>query len=154
MGRVLTELGRRVSDLGLQLGYHNHMGALGQSPEEIARVLEASDPRYVKLELDTAHYQQGGGVPARAVRDFGDRLLFLHLKDLEGSLPGKPPESYRFVELGRGRVDFPAAFAALEQVRFQGWAIVELDQVPSPTGSPSDSARTSKQYLSKLGFTF
>jgi inosose dehydratase len=154
MGRLLTELGRRVSDLGIQLGYHNHMGSLGESPDEIARVLEASDPRYVKLELDTAHYQQGGGVPARAVRDLGDRLLFLHLKDLEGPLPGNGSKPYRFVELGRGSVDLPGVFAALEQVGFQGWGIVELDQVPTPTGSPSDSARISKQYLSKLGFTF
>lgn len=153
MGRLLTELGTRTADLGLQLGYHNHMGNLGQAPDEVARVLDAADPRFVKLELDTAHYQQGGGVPASAVKAFGDRLLFLHLKDLESPLPDGAPDSYRFVELGRGRVDFPAIFAALERERFEGWAIVELDRVPVANRTPKESAVISKQYLEGLGFT-
>jgi inosose dehydratase len=153
MGRLLTEVGRRTSDLGIQLGYHNHMGNLGQAPDEVARVLDAADPRFVKLELDTAHYQQGGGVPATAVKEHASRLLFLHLKDLESPLPEGGPESYRFVELGRGRVDFPGIFAALERADFQGWAIVELDQVPVATRSPKESAAISRQYLEGLGFT-
>src|SRR6266850_2366621 len=32
MGRLLTEIGRRSSDLGIPLGYHNHMGALRLRP--------------------------------------------------------------------------------------------------------------------------
>lgn len=153
MGHLLTELGKRTSDLGIPLGYHNHMGTLGQAPEEIARVLEASDPRVVRLELDTAHYQQGGGLPAAAVKHYASRLLFLHLKDLESPLPASDPESYRFVELGRGRVDFPGVFAALEQAAFQGWAIVELDRVPVPARSPKHSALISREYLERQGFT-
>jgi inosose dehydratase len=153
MGRLLTELGRRTSDLGIPLGYHNHMGSLGQAPDEIARVLDAADPRFVKLELDTAHYQQGGGLPATAIQDYGSRLLFLHLKDLETPAPPGSPESYRFVELGCGRVDFPGIFAALEQMKFRGWTIVELDQVPIPTRSPKDSAVISKRYLEGQGFS-
>lgn len=99
------------------------MGNLGQAPEEVTRVLEASDPRLVHLELDTAHYAQAGGDPADAVRRHGDRLLFLHVKDVESPLPGGGPASYRFVELGRGKVDFPAFFAALRNTGFRGWAI-------------------------------
>jgi inosose dehydratase len=30
MGRLLTELGRRTADLGIPLGYHNHMGNLAR----------------------------------------------------------------------------------------------------------------------------
>jgi inosose dehydratase len=152
MGRLLTELGKRTTDWGIPLGYHNHMGNLGQAPDEVAQVLNAADPRFVKLELDTAHYQQGGGLPATAVREHGSRLLFLHLKDLEAPLP-EGPDSYRFVELGRGRVDFPGIFAELERTNFQGWAIVELDRVPVATRSPRESAAISRQYLERLGFS-
>src|SRR5690242_7731154 len=52
LGRMLTEIGKRSADLGVKLGYHNHMGSMGQSPEEMDRVMDASDPRYVKLELE------------------------------------------------------------------------------------------------------
>ena len=152
LGSLLGELGRRVADVGVTMGYHHHMGSLGEAPDEIARVLEGTDPRHVRLVLDTAHYRQGGGDPAVAVREYADRLLFLHLKDVEAPLPGQGPGSYRFVELGRGSVDFRAVFAALERVGFDGWGIVELDAVPDGAGSPRESAAISRAYLEGLGF--
>ena len=153
MGRLLTEIGRRTADLGIPLGYHNHMGNLGQAPDEVARVLDAADARFVKLELDTAHYQQAGGDPAAAVRQHAGRLLFLHVKDLESPRPGGAPDSYRFVELGRGRVDLRAFFTALQQIDFQGWAIVELDAVPDAARTPKESGAMARRYLESIGFT-
>ena len=151
MGRLLSELGRRTADLGIPLGLHNHMGALSQSPAEVDRVLDAADPRHVKLELDIAHYHQAGGKPANAVRAHAGRLLFLHIKDVESPIPGGAPESYRFVELGRGKVDVPGVFAALAAVKFDGWAIVELDEVPDKARTAKESGEISKRYLRGLG---
>ena len=143
MGRLLTEIGRRSADLGIPLGYHNHMGALGQSPDEVARVLAAADPKFVRLELDTGHYQQAGGDPAEAVRQHADRLLFLHIKDLD--------TSDRFVELGRGRVNFKAVFAALDAIGFDGWGVVELDSVPDVARTPKESGAIARHYLEAEG---
>jgi inosose dehydratase len=62
--------------------------------------------------------------------------------------------AYRFVELGRGRVNLAAVFDALNGVNFRGWAVVELDAVPDKDRSPKDSAAISKKYLEeKLGVT-
>ncbi|MGH9915648.1 MAG: sugar phosphate isomerase/epimerase family protein, partial [Pyrinomonadaceae bacterium] len=72
LGTLLSEIGKRVADFGIQVGYHNHMGGLGERAEEVDQILEASDPQYVKLELDSAHYLQGGGDPAAAVRKYKD----------------------------------------------------------------------------------
>jgi inosose dehydratase len=112
--------------------------------------MDASDPRYVKLELDIAHYQQGGGDPVKAIRTYRDRLLFLHIKDVEGPLEagtGDPKHSYRFVELGRGKVDLPACFTALKEIMFRGWAVVELDSVPDKSRTPKESAVISRKYI-------
>lgn len=155
LGKLITEIGKRTADLGVSLGYHNHMGTLGQSPEEVDEILQASDPRYAKLELDVAHYFQGGGDPGKAIEKYHDRLLFLHIKDVE-SLPKaeNAKRNYRFVELGRGRVDLPAVFDALHKVNFRGWAIVELDAVPEKDRTPKECAEISKKYLEdKLGVT-
>ena len=122
LGRLMTEIGKRTADIGIPVAYHNHMNNIGERPEEVDRVLDATDPRYVKVLLDIAHYQQGGGDPVRAVRKFSDRILFLHIKDVQSPLPGNtgdPMRSYRFVELGRGKVDIKAVFAALNEVKFQ-----------------------------------
>ncbi|HET8923386.1 MAG TPA: TIM barrel protein [Candidatus Acidoferrum sp.] len=155
LGRLITEIGKRTADLGVQLGYHNHMGSLGEKPEEVDQIMQAADPRYAKLELDVAHYFQGGGDPAKAIEKYRDRLLFLHIKDVE-PLPdsANAKRAYRFVELGRGRVDLPAVFDAMNKVNFRGWAIVELDAVPDKHRMPKESAAISKKYLEeKLGVT-
>ena len=153
LGKLVTEIGKRSADLGVSLGYHNHMGTLGEHPEEVDQILQAADPRYAKLELDVAHYFQGGGDPAKAIQKYSDRLLFLHLKDVEpvtDNVKGNRP--FRFVELGRGRVDLPAVFEALRKVNFRGWAVVELDAVPDKARTPKESGAISKKYLQeKLG---
>lgn len=154
MGRLLTEIGARTADRGIALGLHNHMGNLSQSPDEVARVLDASDPRVVRLELDVAHYQAAGGDPVAAVRQYADRLLFLHLKDLQRPAPHGAPSSYRFVELGEGNVNIRGVLRALTDMNFGGWAIVELDAVPAESGrTAAESAIMSRRFLERNGYT-
>jgi inosose dehydratase len=154
LGRLITELGKRTADIGIQLGYHNHMNTLGERPEEVDQILAATDPRYAKLELDVAHYLQGGGDPAKAIEKYHDRLLWLHLKDVQHTSNSDIHKAYVFVELGEGQVDFRAVFAALHKVNFRGWAIVELDAVPDKSRTPKESGEISKKYLAdKLGIT-
>ncbi|HET7259832.1 MAG TPA: sugar phosphate isomerase/epimerase [Candidatus Acidoferrum sp.] len=153
LGQLLTTLGKRVTDLGVQLGYHNHMGAMGQTPDGLEQIMAACDPRYARLELDVAHFFQGGGDPAEAVRKYREQLLFLHLKDVEHLPPGADAKrSYRFVELGRGLVNLPDVLDALRKIDFRGWGIVELDAVPEKGGTPKESAVINKEYVQeKLG---
>jgi inosose dehydratase len=157
LGKLMTEIGKRTADLGVPLAYHNHMNTIGERPADLDRVLDASDPKYVKLLLDTAHCVAGGGDPAEAVRKYHDRLIFVHLKDVVDSPMDAPGAKYPFkwVELGRGRVDLPAVFAALDQVKFRGWAVVELDRVPDKSTTPRQSAMISRKYLEeKIGVKF
>ena len=154
MGGLLTTLGRRVSALGVKLVYHNHMGNLGERPEEVAEVLAASDPAAVGLLFDMAHYAQAGGDCAKAIHAHKTRLGLVHAKDVRTvpRMPDSPQrqQTYQFVELGRGRVDLTGAFAALKDVGYRGWVILELDAVPDPGGSAAASMRTSKQYIEQV----
>jgi inosose dehydratase len=128
------------------------MNNLGERPEEVRQIVDAADMRYVKLQLDTAHYQMGGGDPVAAIREYRDRLLFLHIKDLETPVPGATGDlsrSYRFVELGRGKVDLKGVFGALDAIGFRGWAVVELDRVPDNARTPKESAIICRDYLEK-----
>ena len=157
LGALLNTLGQRTRDLGVPLVYHNHMHAFSEAPEELVKVLERTDPKVVGLLLDIAHYQQGGGDPVAAVSRHKDRLVMLHLKDVIGPIPGdtKPArESYKWVELGRGKVDVKGVIAVVRKVGFQGPAVVELDAVTDPSKTPKDCAALNKQYcLETLGLT-
>lgn len=152
MGRLLTELGKRTADAGVPLVYHNHMNSMSQPPEGTAAIMDASDPQYVRLLLDVAHFQQGGGDPVKAVTQYRDRIGVVHLKDVVSpgpSVGAAPPRPYQFVELGRGTVNLKGVVAALNQINYEGWAIIELDAVPDPSRTPKDCAVISRDYLQR-----
>jgi inosose dehydratase len=152
-GQLLTELGKRVQDIGVALAYHPHMNSTGERPQELAAVLDAADRRYVRVLFDTAHYQQGGGDPAPAIRQYRDWIAVLHLKDVRAA--ADQASGYQFVELGRGRVDLKAVFAALNEINFKGWGVVELDRVPEAGRTPKESAELNRQFLTeKVGQKF
>ena len=146
LGRLMTELGKRTGNLGVPLVYHHHMNSTGEKPHEVAAVLDAADKRHVRLLFDTAHYQQGGGDPVAAIRTYRDWIEVVHLKDVRPA-PESGSAGYQFVELGRGRVDLPGVFAALREINYEKWAIVELDRVPDPGRTPKQAAETNKRYL-------
>ena len=154
LGKILTELGKRTADVGIPLAYHNHMNTLSEHPDKLDIILENSDAKYVKLLLDTGHMVAGGGDPAKAIDRYHERIVFMHLKDVveaPATAPGRYP--FKWMELGRGKVDFQAVFAALDRVRWNGWAVVELDSVPEPGRTPKESAVISRDCLTqKFGF--
>jgi inosose dehydratase len=150
LGALLSELGKQTAGIGIPLAYHNHVDTISEHPQNLAMVMENSDPRYVCLLLDTAHAQAGGGDPAKMIEQYRERLLLLHLKDvIDKPMTGKMKYPFQWVELGRGRVDFPAVFAALDRIGYDGWAVVELDRVPDPPNTPKECAVISRDYLEK-----
>jgi inosose dehydratase len=84
-----------------------------------------------------------------------DRIAIMHLKDVMSPLPGdsKPPhDSYKFVELGQGKVDVPGVLASVKKIGFHGPAVIELDGVTDPKRTAKDCAEINKKYVvEKLG---
>ena len=156
-GIRLNDLGKTAEEFGLTLGYHPHFGTLGETREGLKRVLEATDPRHVKLIADVAHLALGGSDPAEVIRAYHERLCFVHLKDVRKDVAELAQanrdlvrsRAYHFCEIGRGAVDFYAVLHALRG--FQGWMIVELDGDEVPPGGPAESARINKAALQKFG---
>jgi inosose dehydratase len=142
----MSELGRRTKAIGVPLVYHHHMNSTGEPPAAIEAILAASDPASVGLLFDIAHYQQGGGDPVAGIHKFAKRIRAVHLKDVR---PMDTADRYQWVELGRGRVDIKGSVAALKAVNYDGWAIVELDKVVDPDGSPKASAIANRDFVVK-----
>ena len=160
LGARMNALGKMAQDFGLTLGYHPHFGTLGETRKGLGRVLEATDPRYVKLIADVAHLALGGSDPAEVIRTYGQRLCFLHLKDTRKEIAAVARQDRNrvegmgppFCEIGLGVVNFAAVVQALSAVRFSGWVVVELDGGNSTLGGPNASAAKNREELRKLGF--
>jgi len=128
---------RRAIDAGVQATFHPHTGTHVESPDEVASLLEHTDPEVVKLCFDTGHTVVGGGDPVELARTARDRIAHLHLKDvdphvLERVRDGEASvdeawERGLFCPFGDGAVDFGAVLAALDG--FDGWTVIEQDRV-------------------------
>lgn len=156
----MNALGKLAQDSGLSLGYHPHFGTLGETRAGLGRVLDATDPRAVKLIADVAHLTLGGADPAEVIRTYHERLIFMHFKDVRKDVVALARQNrdlvrtakYHFCEIGAGVVNYPAVLEAIQAVNFRGWIIIELDRYESRPGGPAESARKNKAATEKLGF--
>jgi inosose dehydratase len=159
--RGVETVARAVRDqAGLRCVFHHHAAGYVETPEEIARLLDLTDPRLVGLCFDTGHYRFGGGDPLAGLRRHRDRIGHVHFKDCSPAVHERSRAegwdyfgSLRhgiFCELGRGDVDFAAVIAELRRTHYAGWIVVEQDVLPG-MGAPKEFARRNRDYLRKLG---
>jgi len=145
---------------GLRCVFHHHAAGFVETPEEIARLLELTDPKLVGLCFDTGHYRFGAGDPLAALRRHRDRIWHVHFKDCSPSVHQRSrAEGWDyfgslkhgiFCELGMGDVDFAAVIAELRRTNYEGWIVVEQDVLPE-MGAPKEFAQRNRDYLSRLG---
>lgn len=150
-----------LEDYGLKAVYHPHVGAWVETGAEVDRLMTETDDRYVNLCLDTAHCMYGGDDPIDLARRWGNRVKYLHLKECDkGVLQTvrnnewdyfKGVEENVFPELGKGSVDFPALIDGLNDIDFDGWAIVEQDILPDSGIDALASAKRNRAYLESIG---
>ena len=124
-------------DRGFEPTLHPHTSTYCESRAEIERALELTD---VGLLVDTGHYLLGGTDPIQALRDWGDRVNYVHVKDVRLDVvrdvvaeKADVLEGWRrgmFSELGAGDVDLAAFFDGLRDVGYDGWIVVEQDRIP------------------------
>ena len=147
MCRIVNELGAYAVERGVKLCFHPHYGTCVFSQSDIDYFAANTDPNYVFFCLDTAHTTLAGMDPVELIRQYGDRIAYMHLKDVDTYALSKtegPAKMGTFRALGHGTVNFPAVKAALEEVGYDGVLCVELDR---PEVCNFHSAEVSRIYL-------
>jgi inosose dehydratase len=150
-----------VADAGLQTALHPHWGLAIATGPDIDRLLDSSD---VGVCLDTGHVYLGGADPVAVARAAGDRVIHVHLKDVDaagaervrnGEVPFRQAViDGLFVPLGQGGVDIAGVIGALEEIGYRGWYVLEQDvslkSDPPPGSGPKADAVDSVAYLRGL----
>jgi inosose dehydratase len=154
-----------LKETGLRTVFHHHCAGYVETPDEIARLLELTDPEALGLVFDTGHYAYGsGGADVVAgLERFKDRVWYIHFKDCQPQVAAAAREQgwdyFRalregvFCELGKGSVDFPAVLRWLRGVGYGGYTLVEQDVLPG-MGEPKESARRNREYLRSIESNF
>lgn len=128
---IANRLGEYASGKGVTVCFHPHFGTCVFSQSDIDYFAAHTKPEYVSFCLDTAHTTLAGMDPAALVRQYGSRIAYMHLKDVDSYALSKAQGRDKmgsFRALGHGTVDFPAVKAALEEVGYDGVLCVELDR--------------------------
>ncbi|MGH9538776.1 MAG: TIM barrel protein [Terriglobales bacterium] len=157
-----NSIARAVKDAaGLETVFHHHCAGYVETPDEIARFLELTDPKALGLVFDTGHYVFGSGEcdVAAGLKRFKQRIRYVHLKDCRRELARESRKSQWdyfeslqrgiFCELGRGCVDFPKVLRWLKEENYEGYVLVEQDVRPG-MGAPKESAMRNREYLRSI----
>lgn len=150
---LLHRLAAEARQNGHLVVYHPHVGSFVETPEEIERLMDATDPDLLGLCIDSGHWTVGGGDPVLALDTYGDRVAHLHLKDVDGQVLHRLREGHiasflealrerLFTELGSGIVDIGGFADRLVRRDYAGWVMCEQDTTWWP---PAESAAISRR---------
>src|SRR5699024_3003829 len=64
-----------------------------ETPEEIARIFEATDPELVSFCLDTGHIVYGGGDPVMMIEEYPERIGYVHIKAFDPDITREAHEA-------------------------------------------------------------
>jgi sugar phosphate isomerase/epimerase len=163
--RACAELWNRVGKMTLEYGVktccHHEFFCGIRSAEQLRKIYEWTDPRYVFLCLDTAQHVIAGVDPVDLYLNLHDRCAAFHMKDtkhvdLVGDYRRKPDAEVMatttprwFHEMGTpgGLVDFPALMAAMKECGYEGWVGVEHDKADVGGGNYPESTALSAWYI-------
>ncbi len=147
---------------GLIQVLHEHVGTIVETKQEIQRVVDNSDIRFV---LDTAHFAVGGYDPVDFVTNHFDRVGLVHIKDCDLSAAKRlndgeltlmeAVQSGIFPIVGQGDLAIDRVITLLEEGGYDGWYVLEQDvaitgEVPAAGHGPIEDVKASVDYLKTI----
>ncbi|RLL66924.1 sugar phosphate isomerase/epimerase [Streptomyces sp. Z26] len=146
---------------GLELVVHPHADTHLDTEQHVERFLDATDPALVNLCLDTGHYAYCGGDSVRLIETYGERIGYLHLKQVdpavlasviaEGTPFGPAVRQGVMCEPPLGVPEMEPVLTAAQGLGVDLFAIVEQDMYPCPPDQPLPIARRTRAFLRSCG---
>ena len=153
----INEISKMMIDENMPLAYHHHMGTVIETENETKRLMESTIDS-VKLLIDTGHMLFAQGNSINLVKDFSEKLIHVHCKDIRKEVLDKSiknDSSFRkafldgaFTVPGDGCIDYKPFLNNLKEKNYSGWLVVEAEQDPAKA-NPFEYAKIGYNYLSK-----
>lgn len=127
---------------GIKLAYHHHMGAYVESPADVDKLMQLTDPAKVFLLFDTGHAYFGGAAnPVDLLKKHVQRVVHVHCKDVRTPVIAQARNdgwsflhgviNGTFTVPGDGSIDYAAVLKTLKDANYEGWLVVEAEQDPA-----------------------
>ncbi len=152
----VNKLGKVAKDMGIALTLHHHMGTVVQTPEEIDRLMENTDPELFSLLFDSGHLAYCGYDYMAVLKKYVKRIKHVHLKDVRPDVIAKVKAEHlsflqgvrlgTFTVPGDGAIDFGPIFDVLAENDYEGYVLVEAEQDPA-IANPFEYAVKARNYI-------
>lgn len=121
---VLEYVNQKIEQTGIAVAIHNHGPGdkFFPTPESVYQQIKDFDPRF-GLCIDVGHTARIGADPSQDARRFADRLLDVHIKDIDVASP-----QGRCIECGRGVLDLPGFLKTLVEIKYSGMLAFEYEK--------------------------
>jgi inosose dehydratase len=160
--RRLAEIEQIAGGHGLTFALHPHAGTLVETAADVERVLAASDVGWC---FDSGHLLIGGVDPVAFARDNAERIVHVHLKDVDAALAARvrggelslvaATQAGLFRPLGQGDSGIEEVVRLLDRHGYERWLVLEQDtaitgQEPPDGDGPVLDVAKSIEYLTTL----
>lgn len=145
LANIITELGKKCHEAGLELLYHNHDFEFMKDQDGIVVIdylLENTDPKYVNFQMDLFWVTKAGADPIAYFNKYPNRFKMWHVKDMD--------DQGRFAPVGQGTIDFAKI---REQKELSGMQYYMVEQDRTFDGlAPLEAIKISHAALKGFGF--
>ncbi|NBT12893.1 MAG: sugar phosphate isomerase/epimerase [Planctomycetia bacterium] len=130
---AFASLDELVKEFDIRIAIHNHGPKHRYNKVvDVLKAIEKHDSR-IGACADLGHFIRSGENPVEVIRLLKGRLYGVHLKDFQDQ-----QDKTKGVILGKGHLDVPAVFAALEQVQFPADGALSLEYEENPKDPLAD----------------
>jgi sugar phosphate isomerase/epimerase len=128
---------------GIRMGYHNHEFEFEKFDGQVAYdlMLKELDPKNVSMELDLYWVNYANQNALEYFAKYPGRFEQWHVKDMDKTDPKKQ------VDVGTGRIDFPALFAKAKQSGLKHFYVEQEAYPVSPMDSIEKSIANVKKWI-------
>ena len=148
-----------MEDKGMPLAYHHHMGTVIETQKDTERLMDNTIDE-VKLLIDTGHMLFAGGDSIKIIKDFHQKLIHVHTKDIRKEMFLKNQFKMIFlleklflrVHSLYQEMDVLIMFLLLKLLKeknYSGWIVVEAEQDPVKA-NPLEYAKKGFSYFIKF----
>ncbi|MBR7133621.1 MAG: TIM barrel protein [Clostridia bacterium] len=148
--RQTNHQARVAARFGVKVGLHNHLGLIVETHEQLDEFMKKCPE--CGLILDVGHLAAAGGDPLKAISDYADRIVMVHVKDFV--YKDKDAKNWwdrlGFCELGAGEMGDlnKEILFAIKKVGYNGWICVEHD---AHLREPIEDLKISREYIKSCG---
>ena len=154
----ISEISNRLYNEGIPMSYHEHMGTIIQSEEDVDKFIDKTNDKTYLL-YDTGHLLFAQANYEKILKNYIERINHVHCKDIRKNILEKSLNedlSFRnsflegvFTVPGDGCIDYKPIMKILFENKYSDWLVIEAEQDPAKA-NPFKYAKIGYNYLSSI----